>query len=80
LEDGSFRIQIPFLTESRRPVLVKLPEKCDRKPETVVVSLAEADDEYDHVSLDLARDFKLADPSAYARRSAIVLRGPPGAP
>ena len=42
LEDGSFRIQIPFLTESRRPVLVNLPEKCDRKPETVVVSLVEA--------------------------------------
>ena len=80
LEDGSFRIQIPFLTESRRPVLVNLPEKCDRKPETVVVSLVEADHEYDHVSLELARDFKLADPSAYAPRSAIVLRGPPGAP
>ena len=80
LEDGSFRIQIPFLTESRRPVLVNLPEKCDRKPETVVVSLVEADHEDDHVSLDLARDFKLADPSAYASRSEIVLRGPPGAP
>ena len=80
LEDGSFRIQIPFLTESRRPVLVNLPEKCDRKPETVVVSLVEADHEYDHVSLELARDFKLADPSAYALRSEIVLRGPPGAP
>ena len=26
-----------------------------------------------HVSLDLARDFKLADPSAYAPRSEIVL-------
>jgi hypothetical protein len=66
LEDGSFRIQIPFLTESRRPVMVSLPEKCDRKPETIVVSLVEADHEYDHVSLDLTRDFRLADPRAYA--------------
>ena len=79
LEDASFRIQIPFLTESRRPVLVNLPERWDRKPETVVVSLVEADHEYDHVSLDLARDFELADSSAYAPRSDIVLRGPPGA-
>ena len=66
--------------QSRRPVLTNLPEKCDRKPETVVVTLVEADQEYDHVSLDLARDFKLADPSAYAPRSEIVLHGPPGAP
>lgn len=80
MEDGSFRIQIPFLTQSSRPVLVNLPEKCDRKPETVVVSLVEADHEYDHVSLDLATDFKLADPSAYAPRSEIVLHGPPSAP
>ena len=80
LEDGSFRIQIPFLTQSSRPLLVNLPEKCDRKPETVVVTLVEANHEYDHVSLDLATDFKLADPSAYAPRSEIVLHGPPGAP
>lgn len=80
MEDGSFRIQIPFLTQSSRPLLANLPEKCDRKPETVVVSLVEADHEYDHVSLDLATDFKLADPSAYAPRSEIVLHGPPSAP
>ena len=80
LEGGSFHIQIPFLTQSRRAVLTNLPEKCDRKPETVVVTLVEADQQYDHVSLDLARDFKLADPSAYAPRSEIVLHGPPGAP
>lgn len=80
LEGGSFRIQIPFLTQSRTPLLTNLPEKCDRKPETVVVTLVEADQEYDHVSLDLARDFKLADPSAYALRSEVVLHGPPSAP
>ena len=82
LEGGSsFRMQIPFLTQSSRPVLTNLPAKCHRKPETVVVTLVEGDQEYDHVSLDLARDFKLADSSAYyAPRSEIVLHGPPGAP
>jgi hypothetical protein len=82
VEGGSFRIQIPFLTQSRAPVLIgALLEKCDRKPKTVVVTLVEADQEgereYDRVSLDLARDFKMADPSAYALRSAILLHGPP---
>jgi hypothetical protein len=80
LEDESFRIQIPFGTQSRRPVLVNLPERCDRKPETVVVSLVAGGQEYDHISLDLARDFKLADPSAYAPRAEIVLHGRPSVP
>jgi len=75
---SSFRIPIWFLTQSRAPVLIgTLLEKCDRKPKTVVVSLVEADQEYDHVSLDLAQDFKLVDPSHYAPRSEIVLHGPP---
>src|SRR5229473_7765373 len=60
VEGGSFRIQIPFLTQSRAPVLIgTLLEKCDRKPKTVVVTLVEADQEgereYNRVSLDLAR-------------------------
>jgi hypothetical protein len=52
-------------------------ENCDRKPETVVVTLLEGDQtqEYDCVSLDLAKDFKMADPNAYAPRSEIVLSG-----
>jgi len=75
--DGeSFRIQIPFLTQSRAPGLLGIREKCDRKPE-IVVTLIEADQEYDRVSLDLAKDFKMADPSAYAPRSKILLHGPP---
>src|ERR1700682_4422774 len=61
VEGGSFRSQIPFLTQSRAPVLIgNLLEKCDRKPKTVFVTLVEADQEsereYDRVSLDLARD------------------------
>ena len=80
LEGSSFRMQISFLTQSSRPLLTNLPAKCHRKPETVVVTLVEGDQEYDQVSLDLARDFKLADSSAYAPRSEIVLQGPPSAP
>jgi hypothetical protein len=78
LEGGSFRIQIPFFTQSRAPVLIgEFLEKCDRKPKVIVVTLIEGDQEYDRVSLDLAKDFKMADPSAYALRSEILLHGPP---
>src|SRR6202790_1589023 len=81
IEGGSFRIQIPFLTQSRAPGLLGVREKCDRKPETVVVTLMEADQErdheYDRVSLDLAKDFKMTDPSAYALRSEMMLPGWP---
>ena len=39
LEGGSFLMQIPFLTQSHAPMLMgNLLEKCDRKPETVVVT------------------------------------------
>jgi hypothetical protein len=50
-------------------------EKCERKPKTVVVTLLESgqDQEYDRVSLDLIKDFKMADPSAYTLKSEIVL-------
>jgi len=78
VEKGEFTIQIPFLTQSRAPVLIgSLMEKCDRKPKAVVVTLLESDQnqEYDHVSLDLANDFKLADPTAYTPKSEIVLSG-----
>ena len=84
VEGGSFRIQIPFLTQSRAPGLLGIREKCDRKPGTVVVTLVEADQErdqeYDRVSLDLAKDFKMADPSAYALRAEILLHGPLSTP
>jgi hypothetical protein len=81
VEGGSFRIQIPFLTQSRAPVLIgTLLEKCDRKPKAAIVTLMEGDQEYDRVSLDLAKDFKMADPSAYALRSEILLHGPPSTP
>jgi hypothetical protein len=75
VEDGTFRIPIEFLTLSKRPLLRNLPEKCDRKPRTVNVTLMEGDQESESLSLDLVRDFRLADPSAYALRSELVLEG-----
>ena len=78
VENGEFTIQIPFLTQSHAPVLIgSLMEKCHRRPKTVVVTLLEGDQnqEYDRVSLDLAKDFKMADPSAYTPRAEIVLSG-----
>jgi hypothetical protein len=53
-------------------------ERCDRKPKTVVVTPLPGDQnqEYDRVSLDLAKDFKMADPSAYTLPTEIVLNGP----
>jgi len=75
VEDGVFRIPIEFLTLSKRPLLRNLPEKCDRKPKTVNVTLIEGDHEGEPLSLDFVRDFKLADPSAYTLRSELVLQG-----
>ena len=73
VEDGVFRIPIEFLTLSKRPLLRNLPEKCDRKPKTVNVTLIEGDREGEPLSLDFLRDFKMADPSAYTLRSDLVL-------
>jgi hypothetical protein len=76
IENGGFNIPIEFLTQSRRPVVNGLLEKCSRRPKTVIVKLLEGDHEYDSVSLDFAKDFKMADSSAYTLRSALVLNRP----
>ena len=75
VENGRFSIPIEFLTQSRRPIVNGLLERCDRRPKTVIVTLAASDQdhEYDRVSLDFAKDFKMADPSAYTLRSELVL-------
>jgi len=81
VEDGSFRIRIPFLTQSRAPfVNGSIPfEKCNRKPNSIVVSLTDKDNdqEYGRVSLDLATDFRKVGSEDYALRSEILLHGPP---
>ena len=75
LDGASFRVEIPFLTQSRAATLVgTFREKCDRKPEKVVVTFLEGEQEYDRVSLDFAKDFKKTG-STYSLRSAIVLHG-----
>ena len=79
LDSAMFSIPVEFLTQSRSPVLMgTLREKCDRRPKTVVVTLVgnNPPQEYDHVSLDLTKDFKKADPTAYTVQSQIVLNGP----
>jgi len=74
IENGRFSIPMEFLTQSRRPVLDGLLEKCNRRPKEVIVTLAEGDHVYDSVSLDFARDFKIEDSSAYySLRSELVL-------
>jgi hypothetical protein len=76
LENETFSIPIEFMTQSRRPVLMgSLREKCDRKPKTVTITLVEDDQELDRVSLEFARDFRMADPTAYTLRSEVVLNG-----
>jgi hypothetical protein len=78
VENGRFSIPIEFLTQSRRPVVNGILEKCGRRPNPVIVTLVKSDEdhEYDHVSPDFAKNFKMADPSAYALRSEVVPNGP----
>ena len=80
VEDGSFRMPILFFTQSRAPFLngIIRPEKCKRKPKTIVVSLRDHDQEYDRHSLDMAKDFKKIELSVYVLRSEILLHGPDG--
>jgi hypothetical protein len=75
VDDGSFRIRVPFFTQSRAPFLNGVIPPA-RKPNTVVVSLMDNGQEYDRVSLDMAEDFKKINSSDYALRSEVLLQGP----
>jgi hypothetical protein len=78
IPDGSdFKIPIDFVTQSRRPLVDGLGEKCGRKPEAVVVILLGGDParEYEHVTLDLHDDFREVPPGTYALKSEIVFKG-----
>jgi len=77
IENGTFSIPIEFLTQSRRPVVNGMLEKCNRRPSAVIVTLVENDGgrEYDRIVLNFSKDFRLADPTAYALRSELVLKG-----
>ncbi len=79
LADSDFNLPAEFITQSRRPLLVgEFREKCDRRPEAVIVTLMGGDppQEYDHVSLELPGDFKKKDSNTYVLKSEIVLKGP----
>ena len=75
VEDGSFQIPIEFVT-MRSSIFTNLPRRCGPKPKTVVITLLENDRQSDQVFLDFAKSFKMADPSAYALRTEVVLNGP----
>jgi hypothetical protein len=77
VENGKFSIPIEFLTQSRRPVVNGLLEKCKRRPNSVIVTLVESDreQELDRVTLDFSKDLKMVDPSAFTLRSELVLDG-----
>jgi len=79
-EDGSFRIPILFFTQSRAGAHFLNgsipPDKCTRKPTSIVVSLIANVQEYDRVSLDMIKDFKRIEPSTYGLRTEILLHGP----
>jgi hypothetical protein len=75
VEDGAFQIPIEFVT-MQSSIFTNLPKRCGRKPKTVVITLLENDQESDQVFLDFAKNFKMADASAYALRSELVLNSP----
>ena len=75
VEDGAFQIPIEFVT-IQSSIFTNLPKRCGRKPKTVVITLLENDQESDQVFLDFAKNFKMADTSAYTLRSEVVLNGP----
>jgi hypothetical protein len=76
--ETNFTIPVEFVTQSRRALLVgTFREKCDRKPETVIVTLMGGSPflEYDRVALDLTADFRKADSNTYTLKSELVLKG-----
>jgi len=74
VEGGAFQLPIEFVT-MQSSILTNLPKRCGRKPKTVVITLLENDQESDQVFLDFAKNFKMADASAYTLRSEVVLNG-----
>jgi hypothetical protein len=76
LDRSTFSIPVEYLTQSNHPVLLSgIRTRCARKPQIVVVTLKQGDQEFDRVSLDFAKDFKTDDSSVYTLRSELVLNG-----
>lgn len=77
LDGETFKLPLEFLTRGTKPVfLSSVRTKCDRKPQTLVIRLINGDREYDHVSLDFAKDFQRDESGVYIPRSQVVLNPP----
>lgn len=77
LDGDAFTIPIEFLTNDSRTEMT-FSAKCNRRPQTVVVTLkrgdsSDNDQDYDRVSLDFPREFKSDDSRHYVLRSDLVL-------
>lgn len=81
LDGDKFSIPIEFVTNNRRP-LMSFGSRCDRKPDSVVITLKEngrvneKGEERDRVTLDFPQDFK-SDDAKHFTVSDVVLNGQP---
>lgn len=76
IKDGGFAQSLDFFTLSRSGFLfAEWGERCDRKPEQVVIRLAAADGtEIDKVELSVRKDFAYDLKTGFTLRSPVVLR------
>jgi hypothetical protein len=77
-DDETFSVPLEFVTQSRGPIVDGIGGKCERRPQSVLISFMRDGGEKaaDEISLIFPRDFKMVDASAYASRSQIVLNRP----
>jgi hypothetical protein len=77
-ETNKFRVPLTFFTQSRKPIVEGTFGKCGRKPFTIIVILRdrERNREYDRITLDFKKDFKMVDSTTYLIKSDVVLKGP----
>lgn len=73
VEGTNFHIPVEFVT-AQSSLFTNLPKKCGRKPQTVVITLLNGAHKSDEISLDFARNFTMADASAYTLRSELLLK------
>jgi hypothetical protein len=81
LDGAAFSVPVEFVSNNRRPMM-SFGSRCDRKPESVVVTLltsahaGDAAQELDRVSLDFPHDFK-SDDQQHFTLTDLVLNGQP---
>lgn len=77
LDGDTFTIPVEFLTNDNRTEMT-FKSKCNRQPQTIVVTLKrsdspDSDQDLDRVSFDFPREFKSDDSRHYTLRSDLVL-------